>query len=42
MRRTVAARAFPMPAKRVKITRAECGDDAGLLGAAKLAFATKQ
>ena len=38
---TVARRSFPAPAKRVKITRAECGDDAGLLGAARLMFAAK-
>jgi glucokinase len=35
----VAERAFPLPARRVKIVKAECGDDAGLLGAARLAFA---
>lgn len=34
----VAERAFPLPAARVKIVKAECGDDAGLLGAARLAF----
>ena len=34
----VTERAFPLPAARVKIVRAECGDDAGLLGAARLAF----
>lgn len=34
----VIERAFPIPARRVKIVRAECGDDAGLLGAARLAF----
>jgi glucokinase len=38
MNREVRERAFPLPAQRVKITRAECGDDAGLLGAARLAF----
>ncbi|HKO95602.1 MAG TPA: ROK family protein [Pyrinomonadaceae bacterium] len=38
MLHTIAERSFPAPAKRVKITRAECGDDAGLLGAARLAF----
>lgn len=32
----VAERAFPVPAAQVKIVRAECGDDAGLLGAARL------
>jgi len=31
-------RAFPVPAKRCRIARAECGDDAGLLGAAWLAW----
>jgi glucokinase len=38
MRQQVMERAFPLPARRVKIVPAECGDDAGLLGAAKLAF----
>jgi glucokinase len=38
MRQQVIERAFPLPAKRVKILPAECGDDAGLLGAANLAF----
>ena len=38
MRQQVAERAFPLPAARVQIVRAECGDDAGLLGAARLAF----
>ncbi|HCX30798.1 MAG TPA: ROK family protein [Blastocatellia bacterium] len=38
MRQQVIERAFPIPARRVKIVRAECGDDAGLLGAARLAF----
>lgn len=38
MRQQVIERAFPIPARRVKILRAECGDDAGLLGAARLAF----
>jgi glucokinase len=37
----VVERAFPIPARRTKIVRAECGDDAGLLGAAHIAF-TKQ
>lgn len=40
MERSFQRRAFPVPARRVKVTRAECGDDAGLLGAAKLAFAS--
>jgi len=31
-------RAFPVPAQRCRITKAECGDDAGLLGAALLAL----
>jgi glucokinase len=34
----VAERAFPLPAASVMIVRAECGDDAGLLGAARLAL----
>jgi glucokinase len=38
MHQQVLDRAFPIPARRVKIVRAQCGDDAGLLGAAKLAF----
>ena len=38
MRQQVMERAFPLPARRVKILPAECGDDAGLLGAARLAF----
>jgi glucokinase len=38
MNQQVRERAFPLPAQRVKISRAECGDDAGLLGAAWLAF----
>ena len=38
MHHEVAGRAFPVPAARVKIVRAECGDDAGLLGAARLAL----
>jgi len=40
MRQEIAKRAFPLPATSVKIVRAECGDDAGLLGAARLAFAS--
>ena len=31
-------RAFPVPAARCRIVKAECGDDAGLLGAARLAL----
>lgn len=38
MHQQVAERAFPLLAARVKIVRAECGDDAGLLGAARLGF----
>jgi glucokinase len=38
----VKERAFLRPAQRVKITRAERGDDAGLLGAAQLAFTRQQ
>ncbi len=38
MHQQVMERAFPIPARRVKILRAQCGDDAGLLGAARLAF----
>ncbi len=34
----VMRRAFPVPAGRCQIVRAKCGDDAGLLGAAWLAF----
>jgi len=41
MLQQVAERAFPLPARRVKIVKAECGDDAGLLGAARLAFAVE-
>jgi glucokinase len=37
-RAEVIQRAFPVPAQRCQIVRAECGDDAGLLGAARLAF----
>jgi glucokinase len=38
MNHQVAERAFPLPAALVKIVPGECGDDAGLLGAARLAF----
>lgn len=38
VRQQVSERAFPVPAKRAQIVRAECGDDAGLLGAAHIAF----
>ena len=37
-RKEVLQRAFPVPAKRCQIARTECGDDAGLLGAAWLAL----
>jgi glucokinase len=37
-RAEVMNRAFPVPAQRCRIERAECGDDAGLLGAAWLAL----
>ncbi len=40
-REEVKKRAFPVPAGRCQIARAECGDDAGLLGAAWLAFENK-
>ena len=38
MHKEVRSRAFSLPAQRVKIVPAECGDDAGLLGAAWLAL----
>ena len=38
MRAEVMKRAFPLLADRIEIVKAECGDDAGLLGAARLAF----
>jgi glucokinase len=38
MFRQLEERAFQTAAQRVKIARAECGDNAGLLGAARLAF----
>ena len=38
MHQQVEERAFPLLASRVKIVRAKCGDDAGLLGAARLAL----
>lgn len=38
MRQQVAERAFPLLAARVQIVQAECADDAGLLGAARLGF----
>lgn len=42
MHQQVMERAFPVAAGRVKITRAERGDDAGLLGAARLAFTANE
>jgi glucokinase len=39
VREQIVERAFPIPARRAAIVRAECGDDAGLLGAAHIAFA---
>lgn len=41
-REEMRRRAFPVPAGRCRIVKAECGDDAGLLGAARLAFASKE
>src|SRR5262249_12668304 len=38
MHQEIGARVFPDPAREVKIVPAQCGDDAGLLGAAHLAF----
>jgi glucokinase len=40
-REEMMKRAFPVPAQRCQILKAECGDDAGLLGAAWLAFQKK-
>jgi glucokinase len=42
VRDKISKRAFPVPAKRSQLVKAECGDDAGLLGAAWLAFANKE
>jgi len=39
MNQQIAERSFPVAAAELKIVRGECGDDAGLLGAAKLALA---
>jgi glucokinase len=39
MRQQIAERGFPSEAAKVSIVRAERGDDAGLVGAARLAFA---
>ena len=41
MMQQVEERAFPLLAARVKIERAKCGDDAGLLGATHLAIAKR-
>jgi glucokinase len=38
MNKQVSRRAFPVPARRAKIVRAQCGDDAGLIGAARIVF----
>jgi hypothetical protein len=38
MYRQVEERAFRATAQQVKIARSECGDNAGLLGAAHLGF----
>lgn len=38
MHQQVEERAFPLLTSRLKIVRAKCGDDAGLLGAARLAL----
>ena len=38
----VRKRAFPVPAQRCRIVPAECGDDAGLLGAAWLALQNRE
>jgi glucokinase len=42
MNHQIAERAFPLPAAQVKVVPGECGDDAGLLGAARLAFTADQ
>ena len=42
MREEITARAFRAQIGKVKIVRAECGDNAGLLGAAKLAFESEE
>lgn len=41
VRAQIRNRAFREPAERAKIVRAELGDDAGILGAARLAFAAE-
>jgi glucokinase len=40
-REELLKRAFPVPAKRCQVVKAECGDDAGLLGAAWLAYGVR-
>jgi glucokinase len=42
VREQITARAFPVPARRAEVVRAECGDDAGLLGAAQIAFSLQK
>ncbi|HEX8847168.1 MAG TPA: ROK family glucokinase [Pyrinomonadaceae bacterium] len=39
VREQITERAFQVPARRALVVRAECGDDAGILGAAQIAFA---
>lgn len=39
MRRELTARAFPIPARRMKVVKSELGDDAGILGVAAMALA---
>ena len=41
VREQVTERAFPVPARRAEIVRAERSDDAGILGAAQIAFEGK-
>ncbi|HMF55888.1 MAG TPA: ROK family protein [Pyrinomonadaceae bacterium] len=41
VREQIAARAFPVPARRAQLVQAEKGDDAGLLGAAHIAFSQR-
>lgn len=38
MREQIMTRAFAVPARRAEIVQAQCGDDAGILGGAHLAF----
>ncbi|HEY0006499.1 MAG TPA: ROK family protein [Pyrinomonadaceae bacterium] len=42
VREQIMERAFPIPARRAQLSRAERGDDAGLLGAAYIAFTRQQ